>query len=754
MKDDTLPYKPFTKFVMRTPLFPLELIKELYGNNETSIEKIKEICNNKVVQEATFLASPDLYEELKKWLNGELTNSKEVDKIQISMTKYLLRMASRCTPFGLFAGCTLGEIDERTDIRLHSQDKFLSHTRLDMNYLCGLSQELSRHLEIKSNIRFYPNSSLYKVGDQIRYVEYSYNNSRRVHHIIAVYQTEYLNKVIDKSTNGLYIKELANLLVNNEINYNEAESFINELIRNQLLVSELEPAITGPEFLDQILEVLKSIENIEEIKNNLISIRKKLKEIDNSSIGISVSKYYEIIDIVKVLGTGYESKYLFQSDMKISCNSFKINSQIVSDVWRAIEVMNYFSAPIRETNMSKFRDAFYERYEEAEVPLLKALDVESGIGYLQNNSAINGDVTPLVDDIILPQNQNLHHLSWDKTQSFLLKKYHQALQNNSYEIEITEKDLDLLSKNTINWNEMPLTISAMAQLLANSDGSDHPVQLFINSAGGSSSANLLGRFGHLDHKIYKYVKEITAKEQELINNDAILAEIVHLPESRIGNILLRPVYRDYEISYLAKSAVASDMQIKLDDIMISVRRNRIVLRSKRLDKEIIPRLSTAHNYSSNALPIYQFLCDLQTQGLRGGVGFNWGALENEYGFLPRVNFKNIIFYRATWNISKEEIKTIYKINNDLEVAKAIKFWREERKIPKYIALVEGDNELVLNLENTTCIKTFLSSVKRKSLFKIKEFLYDSEYSFIKSGDKSYTNQVVFSFYKTGDILKV
>jgi hypothetical protein len=54
-----------------------------------------------------------------------------------------------------------------------------------------------------------------------------------------------------------------------------------------------------------------------------------------------------------------------------------------------------------------------------------------------------------------------------------------------------------------------------------------------------------------------------AGADDALNEDTVTAEIVHLPESRTGNILMRTHVRDYEIPYLAHSTVAAERQVKL-----------------------------------------------------------------------------------------------------------------------------------------------------------------------------------------------
>jgi hypothetical protein len=272
----------------------------------------------------------------------------------------------------------------------------------------------------------------------------------------------------------------------------------------------------------------------------------------------------------------------------------------------------------------------------------------------------------------------------------------------------------------------------------------------MSGLGGSGAGNLLGRFCHADQATDTFVKEITKKEEEM-NPHVIMAEIIHLPESRVGNVLLRPVLRDYEIPYLAKAAVPEEYHIRPEDLTLSFRGNRMVMRSKRLNKEIIPRLTNAHNFSYNALPLYHFLADLQTQNLRGGVGFNWGSISSEYPFLPRVIYKNLIFSPATWNIKGEEIEKFVKIKDDNQLLDAIQKWRESNNIPAYVLLTDSDNKLFINLDNGVCIRTLFSVTKNRSNFQLTEFLFKPDNAIVKGPEGVFTNEFVLCFYNHGKL---
>jgi hypothetical protein len=319
----TITYQPFNTCVFRTPHISFQQFATTLTRLEADESYWQQFLQNPSLQEAIFLGTPVLYDEIQKFLSGTLTAPKEVNKLKMSVLRYYTRMSTRCTPFGLFAGFSLGQLGEISDIELMDSGKYSRYTRLDMNYLCNLAQHIGKLPEARKHLKYYPNSSIYPLGEKMRYVEYYYKNARRIHNINAVDHSEYLRVVLEKSRSGAKIEKLAALLVDDDITLEAATAFIHELIDSQLLVSELEPAVTGKDFLIQLLSVLQSIPELEEklvlnevnVTEKLTKIATLLSEIDASKAGSALSKYANIEEIVKEMGTSYEAKFLFQTDM-------------------------------------------------------------------------------------------------------------------------------------------------------------------------------------------------------------------------------------------------------------------------------------------------------------------------------------------------------------------------------------------------------------------------------------------------------
>jgi hypothetical protein len=323
----------------------------------------------------------------------------------------------------------------------------------------------------------------------------------------------------------------------------------------------------------------------------------------------------------------------------------------------------------------------------------------------------------------------------------IAKKLNESIKTQKPIIELLDSDFEEIKSGQPN---LPNTISSLVQLFK--EKNTGKTTIYLKSFGGSSAANLLGRFCHADKETFDHTKNITLKDQEL--SGAILAEICHLPESRTGNVLLRSSLRKYEIPYLAKANVDKEFQIMPSDLLISIKNNRIVLRSKSLNKIIVPRNTTAHNFANNSLPVYHFLCDLQTQNLQGGLYFSWGPLENEFDYFPRVTYKNLIFSLETWIINKKDLLNILKIKDNEKKLFAFKDFLIGKGIAKKVILSDGDNELFIDIYNMDMLKVLFNLVKNRKMFKLQEFLFSEDNLLVRGPDGGYTNEFIFSFYKS------
>src|SRR5262249_21067054 len=214
------------------------------------------------------------------------------------------------------------------------------------------------------------------------------------------------------------------------------------------------------------------------------------------------------------------------------------------------------------------------------------------------------------------------------------------------------------------------------------------VRVLIGGLDGPSGAKLLGRFCHGDAQLTRFVEQ-HLRAEEALQPDAIYAEIVHLPEERIGNVLLRPVLREYEIPYLGLSGAPREKQIPITDLMVSVIGSRIVLRSTRLGKEVIPRMTNAHNFGLRSLGLYRFLCTLQTDGVAPGFAFGWGALDGA-PFLPRVVSGRKILSKARWLLRRENLQALAKAKGN-EQYRAARGLREKLSLPRLVSLADADN---------------------------------------------------------------
>jgi thiopeptide-type bacteriocin biosynthesis protein len=774
------PYSPSGFFAFRTPLLPFEeleafgegleapaalaaapedaerLERALAADRERLRARLAVLVDRPEVLEAVFLASPSLHESLAAW--RAQPDGKKGQRAERALVRYIYRMVARATPFGLFSGCSLGPVESApgspTRIAVGPRAGYERHTRLDMDYLFALCEDLARDPAVRAELTYRPNSSLYRAAGRLRYAEARLEKKVRSHHLVAVDDNDYLEEALRRAEGGARAREIAEALVafdpDGEVTIDEAAEFVTELIDSQILVSDLSTPVTGPEAIHDLIDQLGRIPATAHAAGKLAEIRTTLERLDAGGPGAPPARYEEVAEALKELPTPVEMSRLFQLDMVKPADRPALGAAVLEEIQRGLDILLRLAVDRPPEGLERFRKDFNERYESREVPLLQALDEEVGIGF-ERSGDFGAEASPLLRGIGVGAPAAEQNVAWGRAQAALLSKLNRALARGERSIEITSEDLDRMAPPPEGQEKekkppFPDAFHVMVTLAADSqealDAGDF--QVLFDNAGGPSGARLLGRFCHADAELSRLTEE-HLRAEEAHRPEAIFAEIVHLPQGRIGNILARPVLREYEIPFLGRSGAPPEHQIPVGDLRVSVQGSRIVLRSARLGREVIPRLTSAHNFWRGSLGVYRFLCMLQSQGVLGGVSWSWGALDSA-PFLPRVTHGRLVLSRALWWMTQDEIKDLVKTKG-AERFRAVQAWRERRNLPRLVALVDADNELLVDFDNVLSIETFLDVIEDRDRARLVEFFPGPDQLPATGPEGRFLNEILVPFVR-------
>jgi hypothetical protein len=451
-----------------------------------------------------------------------------------------------------------------------------------------------------------------------------------------------------------------------------------------------------------------------------------------------IQKYYHLIRLLKGLNLDFQEKFIFQADLTTSKINLSIDETLKNDIKDAMYFVDKVTNKNENINLTNFKKSFYDRYENRLMPLTLALDEEIGLGYPIN--MYKSGMNELIEGLNFAGESKKDNKAISVLDGLILKKMIECKMNNTNIIEIFENEISGFSS---DWDIHPETFSTIAQIV----NLNNSRKIIFESLFASSSANVLGRFCHSNPDIDLFVKKIVSYEQDA-NSDKILAEIVHLPENRVGNILLRPSMREHEITYLSNSSKNPEFQINVNDILIGIRNDKLILINKSDGKEISPYLGNAHNHSSSTIPVYRFLCDMQHYKIKSDVFFDYSFLMREFSYVPRIIYKNVILSTMKWSTQSDYL---LKIKNDKKedpkIIKSITEWRKMHGIPQYAYFVNGDNKLLINFCNINCINVLFTEIKSKPSFFLEEFLFDDGKISINENNEQFVNELVFSFFK-------
>jgi thiopeptide-type bacteriocin biosynthesis protein len=695
--------------VLRLPLMSLQTIENLDQKG------LIDLAKNPLVRDAILLANPQFFEELTKWVNGEIIQEKRIAKVETTLYNYISRAASRCTPYGLFSTVSFVELGNDSMINSLSVNSLEVHSRLDTKLMvnAAISQEGDR--SIRENLRYKSNGSIYFIGNEIRYIDRENRDHELKYSLAKVDNNVYLKSIIEHCANKPRdFIDIINYCCSLGIEEGESIEFIHELITENILLSSLSSLVWREDPLENWrafcrASLLGDQPDIDSSNFWLHKLTKTYDGIRGKDISDIKSSLGSLISIVQKNNLQLNSRDLIHLDAHriLDSNYVYLEKKLfdkLKDVQRILAKLIY---PSFSNALSNYSKRHIERYGRSSVSLLEAMDPEGGIGF--KNSGEQSDKPLLLEGLYLPgMNEDDQNLVLNRIEKLLHSKVIQNLtRDDQDEIELKDSELE----------NYPAVVPALTQsvLMCVSECGE---KALIKEISGSSAINLIHRFAYLDKQIDELCQEINNFEISECEG-AILAEVDHLPEIKSGNLLSHKKLRRFEIPCVTLSdAYEESSTIELNRINIKIdEKDEAVLFDKVSGLRIIPVISNSINFErSGTIDLFRFLGAFQFQRNPGGLYFRWGSLVNLFDNFPRVRYDRFILSPRIWKVSYSEIDDIpIRKENTLET---LNKWRISRNIDKKVYFAESsesDYRLFVDFDYALSIESFLLQLKKMKL---------------------------------------
>ena len=663
-------YSANNEFMFRIPTSEyIEIDKE---------EDFSKICRNKEFREKIRVASPALIEAADRYfIDGEKLSEKKEKNLYSSLKKYYMRSIERTTPFGLFAGIGVGRFGKETIISDENMF-YVKSVNIDMGWLWEYIVELEK--KYSKELSFKWNDACIDDGNRNTLL---YTTTQDIEEI-SVRRTQVLEIIEKKCQSFVEYKKIVAAVqeVYTDTSSQVIEEYVDNLIDNQILISELRPPILHKNQLGWIIEKIKKVDT--NIAEALIDLDNKCREYEGTKIGDGEEIYSDIIEYMKGI---HHSKYYIQVDTNVNGADIQLEYDVKRNIEKLSEDLVKLSSVSQKQKeyMDRYRDKFIEKYGfERKVPLTEMIDTVTGIG------APVGYTCPSND--FFENNSSSLEIDND-IRNYFINKYEEAIRNNT-NIQIKMDDLiDKISES--DKKDMPASFEMYFKLKK----VDDKIKVIMSENGGSFYAGkTFGRFALNNPDISETLFQINKKEKEL-QNGRKSCEISFLPNRmRNGNVMRCPTARDMVLSaYVGEEKDKESIGLK--DILIGATEKRFYAIDARTGEEITFGMNNMYNILLQP-NVYRFLLEIAGDGEVYWSEFPWRYVYQYFKHIPQIELDGIVLSEEQWFVSSSDFEEFSE-------------YKEKMGIPDMVYLTEDDNRILLNLNQKISLQILMDEIKKK-----------------------------------------
>lgn len=664
--------------VLRVPLLPLETLSRwadgAAGDQEVLRARLGQLLADPAISAALAVGSEDIAQGLRHWQSDP--TSRAGRSAEHSLVRYLTRMAGRPTPFGLSSGYVHVSFGDAAVCALADRREQRVVRRIDPGLLQRLVAGVTADSAVDDGSRLRTNPLLYRVGSRYRVPRREGSNNRR--RLIAVLATPTIDGVVAAAQDGATVAELRDLV---SATSDEPQELLERLVRRDMLLPVAAVGVTGDDPARQAVLALRDWPGGERYASAVeAAAAAAIAAPDVQAAALQVRQELGGLD------NEVPARRSIQVDT-IRTGDVVLPPIVVDEVARAARLVATVGRE-RVSKLDGFRDAFVRRFGTRAVPLLEALDPDTGVRLDEHAPP------PAVRDERYAARRR-------RTLQSLIARGYESAQG---EVDLTDDDVAALSDPARPEPTGALAVlcsvaAADEQAVARGDFS--VVSPAINAPGGG---RLVGRFCHGDEQLTAHVRAHFAREAAAAPDD-VLAEVATAPDLDWGlNVTHRPLLREFEIDLDGVSGAPPERRLPPSDLLLAVEDGQVVVLSRRLRRRVRPRSATALNPDWVALPAARFLLLLADAESPAGA-WSWEQFDDA-PFLPRIRRGRIVLAPRQWTVPSRALRDPSRRASD--PASAVRRVHDALSIPRWVHVQHPKGTLLADLDNPISVAAVLT----------------------------------------------
>jgi thiopeptide-type bacteriocin biosynthesis protein len=667
-------YEPLGYAVLRAPLLSMGEYRAF--SRAAPDARLAEAARRADIRDALAVGAPDLLEAIDRAPAG-----RRRARLDASLLRYLIRMSSRPTPYGLFAGVALATWSDVTDLRLANAPRRM-RARLDMGWLARWIDALEQRPEIRRALRLVANPAAFERAGRLYLAERPSVGDAPPAGEVSVRCTATVRRCLTLARCATPYDTIAAALGDSAARptRERVETLIDSLCAQGFLLTELRPPLTTAAPAEHVLRALAATPPA-------VHAAEQLRRLVGDARAAAERPAARPMRPAREEPADDESPTddpRHQVDSALVLRRDRVSHRVAADAARAAELLVRLSPyPDGPPHLAAYRREHVARYGPRRlVPLLELVDPERGLGPLDAVAS-----TPERPDAA-------RRAQRDQT---LLELAARAAHDRHLSIDLDDRTIARLEIAPLRTPRLPATLDLNLLVGARSvrhlDAGDFTVVVGPN-VGAMEAGRGLGRFADLLGQPACDALRADAAFQDDAPA-AIDAELVYAPrQARSANVAVRPALHAYEIVMGAAPSVAPDHVIPLDDLAIGVEGDRLV--AWWVSRGCRVRVHAGHMLNSMTAPAAcRLLAELDQDAVMPLMGFDWGPAER-LPFLPRVRAGRVVLRAAQWRI--DAIDAGWQASAPpADLTPVIARWRTRWKMPRYVHVGSADNRLLIDL---------------------------------------------------------